>query len=122
VPASHIAVTIGFVLEAETKQVYFAGDTYYGRFMKEIGDRFQIDAALIPVTTYRLPMTMGEHGAVRATQVLSPKAVIPIHLGIRPRFPLLRTNHTPEGFERRLREAKLGTKVVMLKNGETWNL
>ena len=121
VPASHIALTLGFVLQSENKQLYFAGDTYYGPFMKEIGNRFQLDAALMPVTTYRLPMTMGEQGAVRAVQALKPKTVIPIHLGIRPRFPLLRTNQTPEGFEQRLREAKLGTKVVILKDGETWN-
>ena len=121
VPASHIAMTTGFVLQSENKQVYFAGDTYYGPFMKEIGNRFQLDAALMPVTTYRLPMTMGEQAAVRAVQDLSPKVVIPIHLGIRPRFPFLRTNQTLEGFERRLREANLETKVILLKDGETWN-
>ena len=121
VPASHIAMTTGFVLQSENKQVYFAGDTYYGPFMKEIGNRFQLDAALMPVTTYRLPMTMGEQAAVRAVRDLSPKVVIPIHLGIRPRFPFLRTNQTLEGFERRLREAKLETKVVILNDGETWN-
>ena len=114
-------MTTGFVIQSENKQVYFAGDTYYGAFMKEIGNRFQLDAALMPVTTYRLPMTMGEQGAVRAVQDLSPKVVIPIHLGIRPRFPFLRTNQTPEGFERGLREANLETKVILLKDGETWN-
>jgi L-ascorbate metabolism protein UlaG (beta-lactamase superfamily) len=65
VPASHIAMTTGLVLQSENKQVYFAGDTYYGPFMKEIGNRFQLVAALMPVTTYRLPMTMGEQAAVR---------------------------------------------------------
>jgi L-ascorbate metabolism protein UlaG (beta-lactamase superfamily) len=122
VPARHTAIATGFVLQSENKQVYFAGDTYYGPFMKTIGNRFQLLVALMPVTTYRLPMTMGEQGAVYAVQDLSPKVVIPIHLGIRPRFPLLRTNNTPEGFERRLREAKLETKVVILKDGETWSL
>lgn len=50
-------------------------------------------------------MTMGEKGAVRAVQALSPGTVIPIHLGIRPRFPLLCTNQSPEGFRQRLQNA-----------------
>lgn len=121
VPALHIALTVGFVIESEGKQIYFAGDTYYRPFMKDIGKQFQLDVALMPVTTYRLPMTMGEKGAVHAVQDLQPQVVVPIHLGIQPRFPLLRTNHTPEGFESRLRKAGLTTKVVILKEGETWD-
>lgn len=120
VPAVHLAVTVGFVVQSEGKQVYFAGDTYYGPFMEEIGQRFQLDVALMPVTTYRIPMTMGEKGAVRAVQALKPTIVIPIHLAVAPRSPLLRTDHTPEGFTRRLREARSTAKVVILQEGETW--
>lgn len=122
VPAAHITATIGFVIYCEGKQIYFAGDTYYRPFMQHIGRRFQLDVALMPVTTFRIPMTMGEHSAVRAVQALSPRVVIPIHLGLRPRMPLLRTGHTPEGFERRLREAGLETQVVILREGESWSL
>ncbi|MFQ5857466.1 MAG: MBL fold metallo-hydrolase [Anaerolineae bacterium] len=120
VPAVHLAVTVGFVVQSEGKQAYFAGDTYYRPFMEEIGQRFQLDVALMPVTTYRIPMTMGERGAVRAVQALKPTTVIPIHLAVAPRSPLLRTNHTPEGFTRRLREAGSKTEVVVLQEGETW--
>ena len=74
----------GFVIEAEGKQIYFAGDTYFGGFMKEIAARFRLDLALMPVTTFRIPMTMGEKGAARAVEVLGPRTVIPIHLGIQP--------------------------------------
>jgi L-ascorbate metabolism protein UlaG (beta-lactamase superfamily) len=118
VPAWHIAVTIGYVVESEGKRVYFAGDTYYGPFMKEIGQRFQLDLALMPVTTFRTPMTMGEKSAVRAVRDLRPSAVIPIHLGVRPRSPLLRTGHTPGGFARRVSEAGLEAEVVVLREGE----
>jgi L-ascorbate metabolism protein UlaG (beta-lactamase superfamily) len=120
VPAWHIAVTRGYVIESEGKRVYFAGDTYYGPFMREIGQRFQLDVALIPVTTFRVPMTMGEKAAVRAVHDLNPSVVIPIHLGVRPRSPLLRTNHTPEGFARRVSEAGLEAEIVILKEGESW--
>jgi L-ascorbate metabolism protein UlaG (beta-lactamase superfamily) len=120
VPASHIAATIGFVVHNGEGQIYFAGDTYYGRFMAQIGQRFEIDVALIPVTTFRIPMTMGEKGAVRAVRDLQPSVVIPIHLGLRPRSPLLRTSHTPEGFARRAADAGLRSEVVVLQEGQSW--
>lgn len=120
VPAAHIAVTRGFVVEAENKRIYFAGDTYYRGFMKEIGKNFALDVALLPVTTYRVAMTMGEKDAVHAVEALSPKTVIPIHLGIIPRNALLRTRDTPEGFMKRLRDAGLNTEVKILREGEYW--
>lgn len=121
VPAQHSALAGGFIIRVEGQTLYFAGDTFYGAFMAEIARRFSIDVALMPVTTYRIPMTMDEKTAVRAVTTLTPKVVIPIHLGIQPRSPLLRTNHTPEGFARRLREAGSQTKVVVLKEGERWS-
>ncbi len=121
VPAAHIAITRGFVIEAEGRAVYFAGDTYRREFMREIGSRFKLDVALMPVTTYRIPMTMGESGAVKAVRALSPQTVIPIHLGLVPRSPLLRTRQTPEGFVKRLRAAGLKTEVKVLREGESWD-
>jgi len=120
VPAAHISRTRGFVIEAEGRNIYFAGDTYYREFMKEIGSRFRLDLALMPVTTFRIPLTMGEKGATRAVAALSPKVVIPIHLGITPRSPLLRTSESPEGFMKRLRAAGLPAEVKILREGESW--
>lgn len=119
-PAYHLAIPCGFVIEAEGKAAYFAGDTYYGGFMKKIESRFQLDLALMPVTTFRVPMTMGEKNAVRAIGALRPRTVIPIHLGIQPRSPLLRTGQMPEGFSRRIRDAGLQAEVVILHEGESW--
>ena len=120
VPARHMVITRGFVVEAEGKTIYFAGDTYYGGFMKEIGKRFRIDVALLPVAAFRIPMTMGEGGSVRAVRALSPKAVIPIHLGLAPRSPLLRSSESPEGFRRRIEDAGLKADVKVLREGESW--
>jgi L-ascorbate metabolism protein UlaG (beta-lactamase superfamily) len=122
VPALHPALAGGFVIQVEGKCIYFAGDTYYGAFMAKIGRRFTIDVALMPVTTYRIPMTMGEKAAVRAVIDLEPTTVIPIHLGIQPRPPLLRTNHTPEGFARRIHDAGVKTNVILLKENESWSM
>jgi L-ascorbate metabolism protein UlaG (beta-lactamase superfamily) len=108
------------VIEAEGKRIDFAGDTYLGDFMKRIGHEFHPDIALIPVTTFLIPMTMGESQAVEAVRRLTAQVVIPIHLGIVPRSPLMRTSQTPEGFRERLRQTGMQGEVVILKEGESW--
>ena len=120
VPALHMGLPCGMVIEAEGKYIYFAGDTYYGGFMKEICKKFSLELALMPVTTFRIPMTMGERSAARAVEALAPRTVIPIHLGILPRSPLMRTGQTAEGFGKRVRDAGLKTEVVILREGESW--
>ncbi len=121
VPAIHSALTRGFIIAAEGKNVYFAGDTYCSGFMREIAARFRLEVALLPVTTFRIPMTMGETSAVNATRMLSPKLVIPIHLGIVPRSPLLRSADSPEGFAQRVRSAGLNAQVKNLREGDDWD-
>lgn len=120
VPALHVIVAVGFIIRGEGRCIYFAGDTYHRPFMKELGRRFAIDIALMPVTTYGIPMTMGERGAVQAVRDLRPSVVVPIHEGLRPRSPLLRTGQTPERFRGRLEEAGERADVVILKEGESW--
>ena len=122
VPAAHLARTVGWVVQTGDACIYFAGDTYHRPFMEEIGRRFAIDAALMPVSTYRIPLTMGEKGAVKAARDLRAGVVIPIHLGVQPRSPLLRTRQSPEGFDKRLRDAGLRTRVVHLADGATWEV
>ena len=119
VPASHIVPTVGFVVQSEEKQVYFAGDTYYRPFMKEIGRRFQIDIALLPVSSDRIRLTMHEETALRAVKALSPRLVIPIHLGVALRLPILRLNHTAERFRLRVQKAGLECSVVILQEGQS---
>lgn len=78
---------VGYVIDAKGMSAYFAGDTYFASFMRRISSELHPDLVLMPVTTYRIPMTMGEVSAVRAVQTLAPATVIPIHLGLRPRSP-----------------------------------
>jgi L-ascorbate metabolism protein UlaG (beta-lactamase superfamily) len=63
---------------------------------------------------------MGETSAVRAVAALSPRVVIPIHLGIVPRSPLLRRKESLEGFRKRIEDAGLQTKVMILREGQSW--
>jgi L-ascorbate metabolism protein UlaG (beta-lactamase superfamily) len=120
VPARHVTFTIGFIIEAEGKRIYFAGDTYLADFMQRIGRELRLDVALIPVTTFRIPMTMGETQAAEAVRRLLPRVVIPIHLGIVPRSRLMRTNDTAEGFCECVRHAGLSVEIVILQEGESW--
>jgi L-ascorbate metabolism protein UlaG (beta-lactamase superfamily) len=108
------------VIELEGRKIYFAGDTFYIPAMHDIGQRFQLDVALIPVTSFLPPMTMGEQGAVEAVRVLKPRLIIPVHMAIQPRLPFLRTRESVAGFERRLRAAGLENLVISLQEGQTW--
>jgi L-ascorbate metabolism protein UlaG (beta-lactamase superfamily) len=112
--------TVGFVVQSEGKQVYFAGDTYYRPFMEEIGRRFQIDVALLPVSGDRIPLTMNPKSALRAVRALSPRIVIPIHQSVTLRPPFLRTNNTTDKFQQKVREAELECSVVVLQEGQSW--
>jgi L-ascorbate metabolism protein UlaG (beta-lactamase superfamily) len=66
-------------------------------------------------------MTMGESGAVEAVKDLNPKTVIPIHLGLVPRSPLMRTKDSVEGFTTRLKSAGLSSEVIDLPAGESYS-
>ena len=122
VPAVHVTITVGFIIEGEGKTVYFAADTFRAPFMRGLGDQYKLDAALMPVTTYRLPMTMGEKSALKAVRDLKPAVVVPIHLGIEPRSPLLRTGQTPQHFAQLLKEEGIDTQVRLLSEGESLSL
>jgi L-ascorbate metabolism protein UlaG (beta-lactamase superfamily) len=122
VPAVHIAPTIGFIISSEGKNIYFAGDTYYSNFMEDIGRKYKLDIALMPVTTYRIPMTMNGKQAVKATKALKPVIVVPIHLGITPRSPILKTKQTPGQYEELLNESGVASKMILLHDGESYTI
>ena len=66
---------IGFVIEAEGKRIYHAGDTDLIPEMKELGG---ITVALLPVGgTY----TMNSDDAVEAVKVIKPEIAVPMHYG-----------------------------------------
>lgn len=120
VTARHTAPGVGYVISAVGKTVYFAGDTFAGRFMKEIGDRFRPDVCLMPVARYRIPTTMGNAGAVEAARLLRARTIIPIHLGIEPRFAGLRCAETAESFRILARSERLAANIVSLEPGESY--
>jgi L-ascorbate metabolism protein UlaG (beta-lactamase superfamily) len=77
----------GFVLEADARNVYFAGDTAWFEGFKEIGRRYpNIDAALLPIGAYdpewfMRKQHMSPEDAVRAFESLGAKLFCAMHWG-----------------------------------------
>jgi L-ascorbate metabolism protein UlaG (beta-lactamase superfamily) len=66
----------GFLITAEGKTFYHPGDTGLFYDMKLIGEMNTIDVAVLPIGDN---FTMGIDDAVKATEFLNPKMVIPMH-------------------------------------------
>ncbi len=66
----------GALLTVEGKTIYHAGDTALFYDMKLIGEMNPIDVALLPIGDN---FTMGIDDAVKATELLNPKKVVPMH-------------------------------------------
>ena len=76
----------GFVLQSKSHTVYFAGDTGYAEFFKELGFRFAIDAALLPIGAYKPEkwfknLHLHPATAVKAFLDLKARHLIPYHWG-----------------------------------------
>ena len=74
---------LGYVLEG-SKSIYFAGDTGFDAAMfREIGRRFALDLALLPIGGYVFPWFRRNHmsseQALEAFRLLSARRMMPIH-------------------------------------------
>ncbi|MEL7833381.1 MBL fold metallo-hydrolase [Fodinibius sp. Rm-B-1B1-1] len=80
----------GYVLESPSGNIYFAGDTGYGDFFKEIRQQFNsIDTAILPIGAYKPrwfmeAIHMSPEEAVMAHQDLNPTNSIGMHFGTFP--------------------------------------
>ncbi len=76
----------GYVIQDETHCIYHSGDTAMGDHFKEIGEKFEIDEAFLPIGAYR-PESIMKHNhtnppeALEACALLGAKTLIPIHYG-----------------------------------------
>ena len=94
---------VGFLITADGKTIYHAGDT---DFIPEMRDLGAVDVALLPIGGN---YTMGIDDAVRAAIAINPKVVIPMH----------HLKAHPLGFKNRL-EAKSKIKAMLLQIGEVY--
>lgn len=102
----------GFILTAEGKTIYHAGDTALFLDMKLIGELDKIDVALLPIGDN---YTMGIDDAARAVEFLRPALAIPIHYNT---FPQIQVD--PQRFVERVRAANREARVLSV--GETLSL
>lgn len=114
VPAKHTGGELGLVVEGD-RTVYFAGDTSLDReLFLAIGQRWDLDAVLLPVGDLRsLGWPFGHIGprtACRALRLLGePPVVVPTHYSGMTLGPLLYFWGTPRKLAKAVHEAELGT-------------
>ncbi|MGD8492621.1 MAG: MBL fold metallo-hydrolase [Desulfobacterales bacterium] len=96
---------VGYLITAEGKTIYHAGDTDFIPEMKKLG---RVDIALLPIGG---TFTMDPAEAARAAVAIKPKVAVPMH----------RSKADPQEFKRRV--AKKSTiKVMLLEIGEAYKL
>ncbi len=76
----------GFVIQTTNKNIYFSGDTGYGSHFKTIGDRVQLDYALIGIGAYQPEWFMESNhispgNAIKAFDEINAKFMVPMHYG-----------------------------------------
>ncbi|HSJ57774.1 MAG TPA: MBL fold metallo-hydrolase [Anaerolineae bacterium] len=116
VPAKHTGGELGLVVEAD-RTVYFAGDTSLDReLFREIGNRWRLDAVLLPIGDLRsLGVPYGHIGPRKAAQALrllgEPQVVVPTHYSGMTLGPLMHFGGTPRKLGRALEKAGVGTTI-----------
>lgn len=76
----------GYVIQNHDYCIYHSGDTAMGEHFKEIGEKFDIDLAFLPIGAYQ-PENLMKHNhtnpfeALQAASDLATKTMVPIHHG-----------------------------------------
>lgn len=75
----------GYIIEMNGRTIYHCGDTAYFDGFKEIGERFPIDIAILPIGAYDPPsgrdVHMNPEEALQAFLDLGAKRMVPMHYG-----------------------------------------
>jgi L-ascorbate metabolism protein UlaG (beta-lactamase superfamily) len=103
----------GFVIGIGGYSVYHAGDTGVFGDMQLIGELYEPEVALLPIGGR---FTMGIKEAVKAVELIQPRVAVPMHYNT---FDVIKQD--PEEFKRAV-EAKIDTKIVIMKPGESIKL
>lgn len=114
----------GYVIQNSEHTLYHAGDSAYGEHFKEIGEKFEIDEAFLPIGAYR-PEAIMKHNhlnppeALQAASDLRVTTMIPIHYGtfILSDEPI---NEPIEWFEKLIRSTPYPFHSQILRIGEIY--
>jgi L-ascorbate metabolism protein UlaG (beta-lactamase superfamily) len=75
----------GFIIEGNDRSIFHCGDSAYFSGFEEIGERFPIEIALLPIGAYDAPskreVHMNPEEAVRAFLELRARTLVPMHYG-----------------------------------------
>jgi L-ascorbate metabolism protein UlaG (beta-lactamase superfamily) len=102
----------GFLITIGEKKIYHACDTGLFYDMKLIGEE-GIDLAILPIGDN---FTMGPEDALRATKLIGPKQVLPIHYDT---FDIIKQD--PRAFAKRV-EQETSAKPVVISPGDSIEL
>lgn len=94
----YLGEAAGFILQADGKTLYLAGDTAYFSDMALLKNDFSIDVAFLPIGDN---YTMGLTDATKCAEAIGAKQVIPIHYNT---FPAIQQD--PEAFVALLKEGQ----------------
>lgn len=118
----------GYVIEHPSGHIYFAGDTGYGNFLKEIGKAFApIQTAILPIGAYKPrwfmeAIHMSPEEAVKAHEDLQSQQSIAMHYGT---FPMADDGmYEPiEDLNKAVRKHQLhSNEFLTLQHGESFQL
>ena len=103
----------GFVIRINGHSIYHAGDTGVFGDMQLIGERTQLEVALLPIGDR---FTMGIKEATKAVELIRPEIVIPMHYNT---FDAI--SQDPLKFKQTV-ESKTDTKVIIIQPGQSIEL
>jgi len=113
----------GYVFQGEGASIYFAGDTAYGAVFHELGRRFSIDVALLPIGAYKphawfKDIHLNPPDALQAFLDTCAKVLIPIHWGT---FKISDEpmSEPPEWLMREAKSRGIDDRVKVVENGES---
>ena len=116
----------GYIFETDAGTLYFAGDTGYGEFFKEIGGRFEnITVALIPIGAYKPQWFMGPihvnpEEAIQIHKDVNAEISFGMHFGT---FPLADDGMEEpiDDFSKAIKKPEnAGVNFKLLKEGDTF--
>jgi L-ascorbate metabolism protein UlaG (beta-lactamase superfamily) len=129
-PANHVVAECTYALSSGETALFFGGDTRYMKELREIGEKFDLTVALLPMNGLTFPgvgkVVMDPVDAAEAAMQLKARVVIPIHYNISITVPLLKrlfdrgATGTPEQLAAELRRRNRHVKMVALDPGESW--
>jgi L-ascorbate metabolism protein UlaG (beta-lactamase superfamily) len=111
----------GFVIQSNVRSIFHCGDSAYFPGFKEIGKRFPIEIALLPIGAYDAPsrreVHMNPEEAVQAFLELGARTLVPMHYGTF-RLGYEPMDEPPERLRSSARARGVEKNVIVLTEGQ----